>query len=284
MFQIKEKTMKQILSLMAAIFLFFPAVQGIAADDCETVQVKEGKVYTIKTALYKGTHIQLPERLIFPPQAGNGDLWTVEGEGHHIMVQPNTSEPEGKKTNLTLITESNTAYHFNLIRVQFDQAHTCVIIKKAQKFLGTSLSVRGTYQTPDDLAKIQYQKQIRQLQTQIKKEKGLNQERMDAMIAKYRSMTYTRYDWNKGRGFKGTNLVTDVFDDGRWTFIRVTPDHRGLLTVKAKIDGKEEVLEYKTDSDYLYKISGIYPEFTLVYGKKNKIEITRRDNHTNGTY
>jgi hypothetical protein len=104
------------------------------------------------------------------------------------------------------------------------------------------------------------------------------------VITKYRAMIYTRYEWSAGMGFKGGDLVTDVWDDGRFTFIRVKEDHRGMLAAKAEVDGQEEVLEYKPDSNNVYKISGIYPKFTLVYDKKNKVSVTRRDNQSNGVY
>ena len=261
----------------------------IAADGkCKTINFKKGGVYTIKAALYKGTHIQLSERLLFPPQAGDSDLWTIEGTGHHVMVQPNSAEAQGKRTNLTLITESNTAYHFELQRVPFAQAYSCVVIKGTNKFFEQTepqaTGFSGNYQTPEEKNQMVLQSRIAQLQQQLAAAKKIESESLDAVIAKYRTMIYTRYKWSDGAGFKGKKLVTDVWDDGRFTYIRSTPDHRGLLAAKAEVDGKEEMIEYKPDSDYIYKIAGIFPKFTLIYGENNKVTVQRRDNQSNGVY
>ena len=81
----------------------------------------------------------------------------------------------------------------------------------------------------------------------------------------------------------GKELISDVYDDGRFTFIRFVGGNRGLLAVTAEIDGKKELIEYKKDSTDIYKICGIYPEFVLKYGK-SKVNIKRKDNLGNGTY
>ena len=270
------------------LFLLQAATSFAADGKCKTINFKQGGVYTIKAALYKGTHIQLSERLLFPPQAGDSDLWTIEGTGHHVMVQPNSAQPQGKRTNLTLITESNTAYHFELQRVPFAQAYSCVVIKGTNKFFEQTepqaTGFSGNYQTPEEKNQMVLQSRIAQLQQQLAAAKKIESESLDAVIAKYRTMIYTRYKWSDGVGFKGKKLVTDVWDDGRFTYIRSTPDHRGLLAAKAEVDGKEEMIEYKPDSDYIYKIAGIFPKFTLIYGENNKVTVERRDNQSNGVY
>ncbi|KJS30754.1 MAG: hypothetical protein VR64_14575 [Desulfatitalea sp. BRH_c12] len=272
-------------AFLISILIFFHGIPAMAEDGrCNTITVKEGLVYKIKAALYKGTHIQLPERLMFPPQGGS-DLWTIEGEGHHVMVQPNSSESQGERTSLTLVTQSNQALHFEIRRVDFAAADTCVVIKSAGKYFHVADGVAGaTYQTPEEAENIALQQRIGELQKAIQDERALSTERIESVISKYRSMIYTGYKWSNGMGFKGSDLVTDVWDDGRFTFVRVKADHRGMLAAKAEIDDKEEILEYKTDSDYVYKISGIYPKFILIYGDKNEVTISRRDNGSNGVY
>lgn len=272
-------------AFLAMSIILFCVNTSMAEDGrCRTVNAKEGVVYRINAALYKGTHIQLPERILLDPQGGS-DLWTIEGQGHHIMVQPNSGEPQGERTNLTLVTESNRAYHFDIRRVEFAAADSCVVVKEGNRFFaGSENNPSGNYRTPQEIENFTLQQRLADLQKELQSERTLSEERVDGVIAKYRSMIYTRYEWNEGMGFKGGDLVTDVWDDGRFTFIRVKEDHRGMLAAKAEVDGKEEMLEYKTDSNYVYKISGIYPSFELVYDKTNKVKVTRRDNKSNGVY
>ena len=292
------------MTAMRLLFLLFwgvialPAMAAEENEACKTIHYKEGQVYGIKSALYKGTHITLPERLLFAPQAGNAALWTIEGNGHHVMIQPNSEKPQGAKTNMVLITESNTSYHFVLHRVDFNAAHSCVIVKNTEDFLQNPITspedgsvASANYKTPCEKRELRMQSEISALQeeivrlkTEVIKEQKLSDERINSVISKYRSMIYTRYEWSKGTGFKGKNLLTDVWDDGRFSYLRVRADHRGMLAIKAEIDGREEMLAYQVDSENIYKISGIYPAFILVYDTKNKVKIIRRDKQSNGIY
>ncbi len=272
--------------VLIGFFIFIGAISSASANDvggCKTIHFKEGRVYLIKAAMYQGTHITLPDRLMLDPVAGDGALWTVEGNGHHVMVQPNSAEPEGRESTLTLIDQSNTSYHFKLRRVS-KNPDTCVAVKRAEKFFKNVQGQGGTnYQTPKERKQAVFKIQIDELQQTLKEEKQVSEKRIDGVLKKYRSFIYTRYKWTEGMGFKGSKLVTDVYDDGRFTFIRVVPDQRGVLAVSAEIDGKQEMIQYNLESDSMYKISGIYPEFNLQYGK-SKVKITRKDNKSNGAY
>ena len=266
-----------------AVIVFIAAATMARASDvggCKTIKAKEGRVYLIRAALYNGTHITLPERLMLDPIPGNNALWNVEGNGHHVMVQPNSSEPQGRETTLTLITESHASYNLILRRVNKDH-DTCVVIQNgAQFFKGIK---EGGYKTPSEREEIFLNQKIENLQRSLQEERNRAERTIDDVIKKYRSFIYTRYDWTKGSGFKGVNLVSDVYDDGRFTFIRVVPDQRGVLAVSAEIDGKEEMIEYELDSDQIYRVSGIYPKFTLKYGA-SEVTVSRRDNTSNGVY
>ena len=272
--------MKKVILVLIAFMFLTPAAYASDAGGCKTINFKEGRVYVIKAALYKGTHITLPERLMLDPVPGNNALWNVEGNGHHVMVQPNSSQPQGRETTLTLITEDSTSYDFILRRVSKD-SDICVTIKKGASFFQGAKA--GGYKTPKERKYIILEQQITELQSALHEEKTRTERTLDDTLRKYRSFIYTRYNWSKGKGFKGENLISDVYDDGRFTFIRVVPDQRGVLAVSAEIDGEEEMIEYQLDSGRIYKISGIYPKFTLQYGA-SMVTVTRKDNRSNGVY
>jgi type IV secretory pathway VirB9-like protein len=88
-------------------------------------------------------------------------------------------------------------------------------------------------------------------------------------------MIYARYEWKEP--------VTDVYDDGRFTYIRFKKDNRGLLAVTAEIDDKMEMVQYELDSENVYSVAGIFPKFILKYGQ-TKVTVTRKDNLSNGVY
>ena len=272
--------MKKVILVLIAFMFLAPAAKANDSGGCKTINFKQGRVYVIKAALYKGTHITLPERLMLDPIPGNNALWNVEGNGHHVMVQPNSSQPQARETTLTLITEDNTSYNFLLRRVTQDP-DICVTIKKGASFFQGAKE--GSYKTPNERENIILEQQITDLQNALEQEKTRTERIADDLLRKYRSFIYTRYNWSKGKGFKGENLISDVYDDGRFTFIRVVPDQRGVLAVTAQIDGKDEMIEYQLDYGQIYKISGIYPKFTLKYGA-SIVTVTRKDNQSNGVY
>jgi type IV secretory pathway VirB9-like protein len=272
--------MKKFILVLMALVAICPVAKAEDVGGCKTIQYKQGRVYLIQSALYKGTHITLPERLMLDPIPGNNALWNVEGNGYHVMVQPNSEERQGYETTLTLITESNRSYNLILRRVTKNH-DTCVIIEDEGGFFQGAK--KSEYKTLPERENIFLQKQIANLQASLEEEKTRTNRTLDDVLKKYRSFIYTRYTWSKGSGFKGENLVSDVYDDGRFTFIRVVSDQRGVLALSAEIDEKEEMIEYELDSDHIYKISGIYPKFKLQYGA-SEVTVNRKDNKSNGAY
>jgi hypothetical protein len=59
-------------------------------------------------------------------------------------------------------------------------------------------------------------------------------------------------------------MIASVYDDGRFTYVRLSSDKKGLLSIFGEIDGKKEVLEFDYDSpSKTYTISGVFPKFIL---------------------
>ena len=118
---------------------------------------------------------------------------------------------------------------------------------------------------------------------QIATVKQESQQQLLRTLADYRMHIYTGYTWDEGgSSFFGEKSISDVYDDGRFTFIRVTHDNTGVLQMSATIDGQEEMIEYAYDaSRKIYTISGIYPAFVMRYDE-SEIEVKRRDAATGG--
>ncbi|MNY67096.1 hypothetical protein D3C86_2046170 [compost metagenome] len=75
-----------------------------------------------------------------------------------------------------------------------------------------------------------------------------------------------------------------MYDDGRFTYIRLNQPNRGLLSVETEIGEKNAVVPTKYDDAYgMYVISGIYPKFSLK-ADEAQINVTRSDSRTNGEF
>lgn len=270
--------MKTFIISLLLVFSFVTVGQAASEKNCKEIKWRKGKVYLIKSALYKSTHIILPEKLLQPPICAN-ELWTCDGELNHVLVMPNTAEKEGAETTMTVITETNTSYDFILRRVD-KNSDTCVIIKEHPSFFNKEVS---NYKSPEEKKYQLLEDKISELNREIAGKDLEISKRIESALCKYRSYIYTKYTWSKGSGFMGKELMLDAYDDGRFTFIRFVEGNRGLLAVTAKVDGEKELIEYKKDSTNIYKICGIYPEFVLKYGK-SKVTVKRKNNLSNGTY
>ncbi|MFU7083409.1 hypothetical protein ACM75O_30230, partial [Pseudomonas aeruginosa] len=101
-------------------------------------------------------------------------------------------------------------------------------------------------------------------------------------LRRYRYHIYTRYSWDQGKGFAAQNLISDVYDDGRFTYIRLNTPNRGLLSVESVIGEKNAIVPVRYDDAYgMYTINGIYPSFTLRVDDA-RISVSRADAKTFG--
>lgn len=240
---------------------------------CSSIQWQPNRVYVLKARLHHAVHIILPEPLNGKPVNGNPDLWTVDGVGNHTFVKPtNKDDPEGSSTSVTIVGQSNSSYDFRVQRVT-SGADDCVYIQKD----GSLISGETDWRTSEEKRVAQLQRQVELMQQQISESsKAADQKALDALSA-YRGRVFTAYKWGEGKGFLGKNVISDVWDDGRFTFIRVAADNKGLMQVTANVDGRNEAIEYDYDSNQkLYTLAGLYPEVTLHYDKST-IKITRDD-------
>ena len=259
-------------------FLFFIliTINGYAeGESCRVVNYEKHKFVRIKSRLHHGTHIELPELLIARPVTGNRDLWDVEGENRHIFVKPNDpGTKEGSSTTITAVSQSNRAYHFMVERSD-NEFDLCVVISHDGGFLPQG-AFSGFTRRKDEQTAL-YQEQLNALQIRLDEEESASAEKVSTAIDEYRTQLFTGYSWKGGRPPYGKELVTDVYDDGRFTYIRVRHNLEGTMSLFADSNGKEQFIDYKYDENRrIYIVTGIYNRIYLKADAKTQIVINRR--------
>lgn len=266
---------KLLLSLSTAAVLagVTPSAFAAEAAACSTIQWQPNRVYVLRAQLHHAVHVILPEPMNGKPVWGNPDLWTVDGQSTHVFVKPtNADNAEGASTSLAIVGQSNTSYDFRVHRVQ-GASDECVYIKKDGALIGADTD----WHTQEEKRVAELKKQVEILQKQLTDGREAAQQQASTAVDEYRGRVFTGYEWGKGKGFMGKGVISDVWDDGRFTFIRITQDNKGLMQVTAGVDGRDEFIEYDYDSGKkLYTLAGLYPTLTLHYDKST-IEITRRN-------
>lgn len=262
--------------LSCILLLIVASAAGYAEGEaCRVINYEEHKFVRIRSRLHHGTHIELPELLMARPVTGNRDLWDVEGEDRHIFVKPNDpGSEEGGSTTITAVARSNRAYHFIVERSAKD-FDLCVVITRDGEFLPEG-AFSGFDRRNGDQAAL-YLEQLTALQFRLDEQERTAKEQVSAAIDEYRTQLFTGYAWKGGRLPHGKDLVTDVYDDGRFTYIRVRNNLEGAMSLFAEHNGREQFIEYKYDEDRrIYIVTGIYDRIHMKADARTKIVITRR--------
>lgn len=262
---------------------------GSGVEPCKEISWMPDNVYVVRSQLHVASHIILPEPMQGKPVAGNATLWAVNGENVHLFIKPKTKDvTEGTQTSVSVISSDNTSFDFFVERVASAPDICIKIVKDATSQLGDGLP-QG-WKTPQQQDAERLAEQLKaahqtaaQYRKQINTVKQSSQQQLLNTLAEYRMHIYTGYSWEDGgTSFFGESFISDVYDDGRFTFIRVTHDNKAILQISATIDGKEEMIEYAYDEDKkIYTIAGIFPAFVLRYDE-SEIDVKRRDGATGG--
>ena len=265
--------------LSQLLFLVAASVNVYAeGEQCRLVNHEPHKYVRIKSRLHHGTHIELPEILIARPVTGNRDLWTVEGENRHIFVKPNDAgTPEGGSTTVTAVSQSNRAYHF-LVERSDDEFDLCVVITHDGEFLPEG-AFSGFARRAEEQTAF-YREQLDALSVQLDEEQQTTTDRVSAALDEYRMQLFTGYDWKGGRRPYGKDLVSDVYDDGRFTYIRVRHNLEGAMSLFADNNGREQFIEYRYDENRrIYIVTGIFNRIYMKADAGTQIVISRRNDY-----
>jgi len=253
---------------------------------CKEISWIPNQVYYVKSQLHTSTHIILPEPIQGSPVNGNPSLWAVAGENIHLFIKPkNYGNAEGKSTTVTVVSKSNNSYDFIVERVKKDP-DVCIKISQENYVNNTNtLGIGSNGWLTNQEKKIDYlNDNISDMALQLQQHKANGKQKTLDALAKYRANIYTGYTWSKGRGFSTKNVVSDVWDDGRFTYIRLNKDNKGIFSLHGYITKKPEMIEADYDSNTkIYTVAGLYRKYDLIYDK-SKVTIERANDITSGGY
>lgn len=265
--------MKKIHTVLASLaVLAGSAAHADMPRRCKVYNWSPGDIIEVEAQLYKQTHITMPEDAL-DVVWGPKNLWTQDSIRSNVFITPTTKEAEGKETTITVIGSSGNSYEINVTRVDKMVSH-CVIVKA-----GTGLINKANWATHDsaqDARIAALQQQLARAQADQALAAAEAKRQTSAAVKSYRAALASNYEWTEGQGYFAKTAVESVQDDGRFTYIRLSNDNNGIMSVMAEIDGQQEVIEKVYDaSKREYRIAGVYPKFTLRAGK-SELTITRR--------
>jgi len=273
----RQSNVLKIAGAVAAAVMSASALANNApVDMCGEFNWKPGYVIHAEAPMYEHVSIQLPEESMDVVWAAKG-LWEIEYVKNFIFAKPLTEQPQGLETTVTAVGVSGNAYQIKLRRTPHPQTQ-CITVSTAGGMIN-----RTAWQSAG--AEASQAGQVQALTAQVAR---LTAEKAEAArdgdrkareaIRMYRSAINTNYEWTNAEGWyaAGGDVVESVHDDGRFTYVKLKSDNRGLMTIQAEIDGKKEILESTYDaSTRTHKISGIFPKFVMRAGD-SELTITRK--------
>lgn len=233
--------MKRIIFLLACLI----AAPVAAETQCRQVTVAPNSVTTIQAQINHATRITLPD-VITRDIAGNAStdggqgLWQVTAIGEHYWIKPSdANSSDGESTSLTLLTASGGVFEFVIQRVN-NLVSPCIVVRD-------SIAMGGVFGATAALPAAPA---------------------ADADAAA--SPSFTRYR------FKGDD-VSAVFDDGRYTYVRLSNRPAGLEvpTLRGGDKRHPELIDARYDAEtQTYTVTGVHDVLTLVSGRR-QVEIRR---------
>lgn len=271
--------MKRILTVLPLIAGMIVAPMSFAAKPlgaCERVTWVEGQYYEINAGIHNYTHVILPEPMQGKPVGGSPELWDVTGENVHLFVKPyNYGNKEGGVTTVTVVSDTNNSYDFVFKRVAPSKATPCVLITSKNT---TPAGNKQGWIQPEDRKMQELKQRLHQLQGQLEQTSIDSDVKALDVLTNYRANIYTGYEWSSKGKAADDKMIADVYDDGRFTIIRLNYDNKGLPQVRGKLDSKDEFIEYSYDSDQMiYTVPGLYPELVLTYNDSEIIVNRKAD-------
>ncbi|MGP4944089.1 TrbG/VirB9 family P-type conjugative transfer protein [Pseudoalteromonas nigrifaciens] len=274
--------------LLTPILLMISAQSFSAEKPCRIIKWHESAPIKIYASLYKHVHVILPSNLSLSPINVN-NLWDSQGRGNHLFISPTSNDPLGKSTTISALTDDGNSYDF-IAEVNNKKFNACVRIKNDamlsdEQLSGLTRRVSGGKKSADLEKELESVK--RRYYALTKSSVEDKKEAVKQAVRKYRYHIYTRYNWrtaSSNKSFVTSDLLSDVYDDGRFTYLRLSNDNLSLPAIEAVVNGKPEFIEAKYDEVAdLYRVVGIYPELSLKM-KDDEIEINRMDKTSKGEF
>ena len=270
----------KMMSITALVGMIAPTVADAA--DCRVVHWRPGEVIDVRASIGQGSRIQFPSDLIGKPQPGNQDLWLVDSAATQMIVAPKNPFPQGERTNIHPMTTDGNVFDITLIRAPLNKQDECVLISMDGPTFSPDMRQQMARAVSSQNSNIAIQDLAEQIQSLKSKAESERQSSVMDALRRYRYHIYTRYKWSPGKGWGSKYSISDIYDDGRFTYIRMASPDSPTLSVETVVGNKKAIVPTTYDATYgIYVVTGIYPTFILRRDDE-KITISRGDDSTNG--
>lgn len=255
-----------------------PSVQAASLAACRAILLPPGTRETVQAHINVGTRIQFPAA-IKTFQVDTPGLWDVSAKEDSLFVRPKTGDINAAATGISVFLITGRKYDF-VARRSDDIPHRCVLVAAlpGDPSAGSNLaamkaarpqSLRSVAKPSNDslmVAAQQVAEMRRQMEAQARDR-----------IKEFQYAINTRYVWaGSGKSTDAQNLIDAVYDDGRFTYVRITTSAFGLPAVAGILGDKDVLLQYSYDDlTGVFTVQGLYDRLRVRLGN-HQIDILRQ--------
>jgi len=252
-----------LLSFAPALYAQETVKTGIARQTLQAVVMPVGTdttIYPIHARINYTTVIILPEQdKILDWLVGDKASWVLEGAENLAYVRPAET---GKRTNINLITTKGNVYSFDVDEVSGSPAVPVdekVILRLTPAPDLTSSSVGHKENHPKFVSYDDFQKARQVAQsTAMAAQTTIEQERQNVATSMHFSYTY--------KANKKPFYVSSIYDDGKFTYIHMSPRSQETPALYLVKDGKPELTTYSYNEG-VYTVNSVVNDAYLRLGK-----------------
>lgn len=255
-----------------------PPVQAASLAACRAILLPPGTRETVQAHINVGTRIQFPAA-IKTFQVDTPGLWDVSAKEDSLFVRPKTGDANAAATGISVFLITGRKYDF-VARRSDDIPHRCVLVTEvpADPVAGSNLAALKaarqppprSVMKPSDYAQVQAGQQLAEMRRQMEAQAR-------DRIKEFQYAINTRYAWaGSGKSTDDQNLIDAVYDDGRFTYVRITTSAFGLPAVAGVLGDKDVLLQYSYDDlTGVFTVQGLYDRLRVRLGN-HQIDILRQ--------
>jgi hypothetical protein len=258
------------------------ATRNTTQSQCRTVLVARGVRETVAANVAVATRIELPGEIANIAVSVPG-FWDSAFKGDSVWVRPRTAVPEAQNTGLSAILADGRKYDF-LVNREEAVPQSCVIVRdmqespprQAAQATARGTGRRGPSREEQERALAAMMDQQRAYEAQLQEMRRQVEQQASDRIKAFQYSINTRYRWDgkKGDG-AAADLVTAVYDDGRFTYVRVATSAFGLPSLSGELGDKDVVLQYDYDDlTGVFTVQGLYDRIRVRIGS-HEISVRR---------
>ncbi len=239
-----------------------PVVETDTVGMSRVVEYTDQDIIRVRTRLRYTTVIVLPQNeQIMDFVIGDKEFWVVNGAANLAYVKPAKA---GAATNLTLVSTRNIVYSFILAEVGEGAPDLKIFVKPNDETMLLALNSPAKYVPVERID--DYRQQAEAARNQAKDAKLAGQKSVETQVSAYKNAypASVRFEYRFERGKKPFD-VTEIFNDGKFTFIKAHPEETPTLyEVK---DGNPNLVNF-TFRDGTYVVDKVLESGYLAIGKK----------------